>query len=159
MQLAAIEFARNVCGLENATSREFIGEAKVSEFKKGGHIIIDSMIEQRGVVDKGGTMRLGSFACQLSPKSLVQKIYKTKNIKERHRHRFEFNNQYLEMFNRKGLKAVGINKERNLVEILENENHPWFIGVQFHPEFKSKPLNPHPLFSAFVKASSQSKKK
>ena len=152
MQLAAIEFARNVCGLENATSREFIGEAKVSEFKKGGHIIIDSMIEQRGVVDKGGTMRLGSFACQLSPKSLVQKIYKAKTIKERHRHRFEFNNQYLEMFNRKGLKAVGINKERNLVEILENENHPWFIGVQFHPEFKSKPLSPHPLFSAFVKA-------
>lgn len=150
MQLAAIEFARNVCGLNKATSREFIRETKKSD-----HLIIDSMVEQRGSVAKGGTMRLGAFSCQLNPKSLAFKIYQTKNISERHRHRFEFNNEYLEVFERNGLIATGINKERNLVEILENKNHPWFIAVQFHPEFKSKPLDPHPLFTAFVKASNK----
>lgn len=152
MQLAAIEFARNVCGIADATSREFVGEVK-----RGGNIVIDSMVEQRGVVAKGGTMRLGAFACQLAPRSLVSKVYKKANISERHRHRFEFNNKYRDLFEKHGLKATGVNEERNLVEILENTKHPWFIGVQFHPEFKSKPLSPHPLFAEFVKASSKNR--
>ncbi|MFN3454682.1 MAG: CTP synthase [Pseudobdellovibrio sp.] len=155
MQLAAIEFARNVCGLQDATSREFIGEGKALDLKKGGNIIIDSMVEQRGLVDKGGTMRLGAFTCKLAAKSLAAKIYKKNIINERHRHRFEFNNKYIDLFYENGLRATGINEERNLVEILEVASHPWFIGVQFHPEFKSKPLAPHPLFAEFVKASAK----
>ena len=153
MQLAAIEFARNVCGLHDATSREFIGEGT-----RGGNVVIDSMVEQRGLTDMGGTMRLGAFNCKLFPKSLAARVYKKTMIQERHRHRFEFNNKYLDLFYKNGLRATGINPERNLVEIIENANHPWFIGVQYHPEFKSKPLDPHPLFSAFVKASSGKKK-
>ena len=152
MQLAAIEFARNVCGIADATSREFVGEVK-----RGGNIVIDSMVEQRGVVAKGGTMRLGAFACQLAPRSLASKIYKKANISERHRHRFEFNNKFRDLFEKHGLKATGVNEERNLVQIIENVKHRWFIGVQFHPEFKSKPLSPHPLFAEFVKASSKSR--
>ena len=148
MQLAAIEFARNVCGIKDATSREFVGEAS-----RGGNIVIDSMVEQRGKVDKGGTMRLGAFACKLMPKSIVLDAYKKNKISERHRHRFEFNNKYKDLFEKNGLRATGVNEERNLVEILEITSHPWFVGVQFHPEFKSKPLSPHPLFAAFVKAS------
>lgn len=147
MQLAAIEFARNVCGIADATSREFVGEVK-----RGGNIVIDSMVEQRGVVAKGGTMRLGAFQCKLSPKSLALKVYKKSVISERHRHRFEFNNKYRDLFEKHGLRATGVNEERNLVEIIEIPKHPWFIGVQFHPEFKSKPLSPHPLFAEFVKA-------
>ncbi len=153
MQLAAIEFARNVCGLHDATSREFIGEGT-----RGGNVVIDSMVEQRGLTDMGGTMRLGAFNCKLFPKSLAARVYKKNMIQERHRHRFEFNNKYLDLFYKNGLRATGLNPERNLVEIIENANHPWFIGVQYHPEFKSKPLDPHPLFSAFVKASSGKKK-
>jgi CTP synthase len=151
MQLAAIEFARNVCGVKDATSREFVGEKQSG--KPTGSIVIDSMIEQRGVVDKGGTMRLGAFKCKLQPGSLAFKVYKKNIIFERHRHRFEFNNQFRDLFQKRGLIAAGVNEERDLVEILENKNHPWFIGVQFHPEFKSKPLAPHPLFAAFIKAS------
>lgn len=148
MQLAAIEFARNVCGIQDATSREFH-----SETKRNGNFVIDSMAEQRGIVNKGGTMRLGSFPCALQKGSHVAQIYKTVNIHERHRHRFEFNNKYKALFEKKGMSAVGICKERDLVEIVELADHPWFIGVQFHPEFKSKPLAPHPLFTQFVKAS------
>lgn len=147
MQLAAIEFARNVCGIKDATSREFVGD------KRGGNIVIDSMVEQRGIVDKGGTMRLGAFSCRLQPRSLALKIYKKNLISERHRHRFEFNNKYKDLFEKNGLRATGINEERDLVEILENTKHPFFIGVQYHPEFKSKPLSPHPVFAAFVAAS------
>jgi CTP synthase len=121
--------------------------------------VIDSMIEQRGIVDKGGTMRLGAFKCRLQPKSLALKIYGKNLIFERHRHRFEFNNKYKDLFAKNGLRATGINEERDLVEILENTRHPWFIGVQYHPEFKSKPLSPHPLFAAFVKASIRSPSK
>ncbi len=152
MQLAAIEFARNVCGINDATSREFVGEVK-----RGGNIVIDAMVEQRGAVAKGGTMRLGAYKCKLLPKSLVLKIYKKNIISERHRHRFEFNNKYKDLFEKHGLRATGVNEERNLVEIIEYTKHPWFVGVQFHPEFKSKPLNPHPLFAAFVKASAKNK--
>lgn len=152
MQLAAIEFARHVCGIKDATSREFVGE-----IKRGGNIVIDSMVEQRGTVAKGGTMRLGAFSCKLAPKSLALKVYGKSQITERHRHRFEFNNKYRDLFEKHGLKATGVNEDRNLVEILENTKHPWFIGVQFHPEFKSKPLSPHPLFAAFVKAANNNK--
>ncbi|MBC7467004.1 MAG: CTP synthase [Bdellovibrio sp.] len=147
MQLAAIEFARNICGIKDATSREFVGD------KRGGNIVIDSMVEQRGIVDKGGTMRLGAFSCRLQPRSLALKIYKKNLISERHRHRFEFNNKYKDLFEKNGLRATGINEERDLVEVLENTKHPFFIGVQYHPEFKSKPLSPHPVFAAFVAAS------
>lgn len=147
MQLAAIEFARNVCGIKDAASREF------TERKKGLHnFVIDFMEEQRSLTKLGGTMRLGSYPCQLDQKSESFKIYKSKMIQERHRHRYEFNNQYRAIFQKGGMSIAGVNPDRDLVEILEIKEHPWFIGVQFHPEFRSKPLAPHPLFSSFVKA-------
>lgn len=148
MQLSAIEFARNVCGIRDATSREFHAESK-----RNGNFVIDSMVEQRGIVNKGGTMRLGAYPCSLLTGTLAHKIYKSAAIMERHRHRFEFNNKYKALFEKNGMVASGICKERDLVEIVELPDHPWFIGVQFHPEFKSKPLAPHPLFVHFVKAS------
>ncbi len=152
MQLSAIEFARNVCGIKDATSREFH-----TETKRNGNFVIDSMLEQRGLVNKGGTMRLGGFPCALQPGTRVHGVYKTNNISERHRHRFEFNNKYKAMFEKNGMVASGVCKERDLVEIVELPDHPWFVGVQFHPEFKSKPLAPHPLFVHFVKASLKGK--
>lgn len=152
MQLAAIEFARNVCGIDDATSREFHAESK-----KGLSFIIDAMAEQRGDVKKGGTMRLGSYACSLQKNSLAAKVYKTLAITERHRHRFEFNNKFKELLAKNGLVATGVNKERNLVEIVEIADHPWYLAVQFHPEFKSKPLAPHPLFLNFIKAALKNK--
>lgn len=152
MQLAAIEFARHVCRLKDATSREFLEEKK-SKNKNSENIIIDSMVEQRSTINKGGTMRLGAFKCKISSPSQTYKAYGQHQISERHRHRFEFNNKFRKIFNEKGLKAVGVNPDRDLVEVLENTNHPWFVGVQYHPEFKSKPIAPHPLFVAFVKAS------
>lgn len=148
MQLAAIEFARNVCGIRDATSREWHDDSQ-----RNGNFVIDIMIDQRNLQAKGGTMRLGAYSCALSPHSKVQQIYKSSLISERHRHRFEFNNKFKALFEKKGMNAVGICKERDLVEIVELVDHPWFIGVQFHPEFKSKPLEPHPLFTHFVKAS------
>lgn len=147
MQLAAIEFARNVCGIKDATSREF-----ESVEKKSKNFIIDFMTEQKNLTQKGGTMRLGSFSCSLKSKSLAAKLYQSSKIFERHRHRLEFNNNYKNILEEQGLEAVGICKERNLVEILELKNHPWFIGVQFHPEFQSRPLKPHPLFKGFIQA-------
>jgi CTP synthase len=147
MQLAAIEFARNVCGIKDATSREWHDEQK-----RNGNFVIDIMAEQRGTQNKGGTMRLGAYACTISSQSRAFSIYKTSLISERHRHRFEFNNKYLSLFEKKGMNCTGINKERGLVEIVELADHPWFIGVQFHPEFQSRPLSPHPLFVSFVKA-------
>jgi CTP synthase len=152
MQLAAIEFARNVCGIKDATSREF------AENKDRGNYVIDFMNEQRGLEKKGGTMRLGSYSCALMKGSRAHSIYKANVIYERHRHRYEFNNKYRDLFEKNGMLAVGKNKDRDLVEIVELPDHPWFIGVQFHPEFKSKPLSPHPLFSQFVKASLNRKK-
>ena len=147
MQLAAIEFARNVCGIKDATSREWHDERK-----RGGNFVIDLMLEQRSVQNKGGTMRLGAYACSISSHSKAFQVYKSNLISERHRHRFEFNNKFKALFEKRGLNCVGINKDRDLVEIIELVDHPWFIGVQFHPEFKSKPLAPHPLFVHFVKA-------
>ncbi|MEK6773840.1 MAG: CTP synthase [Bdellovibrionota bacterium] len=151
MQLAAIEFARNVCGIKDATSREFIGE------NARGNLVIDFMFEQKSQTQKGGTMRLGSFPCDLKPGTKTHQIYRENRIQERHRHRYEFNNKFKDLFLKRGLVAAGLCKERNLVEIIELPDHPWFIGVQFHPEFKSKPLAPHPLFTQFVKASLQRK--
>ncbi len=152
MQLSAIEFARNVCGIKDATSREFHAENK-----RTGNFVIDSMVEQRGVINKGGTMRLGAFPCAIASGSRAHQVYKASSIMERHRHRFEFNNKYKDLFEKNGMMASGICKERDLVEIVELPDHPWFVGVQFHPEFKSKPLAPHPLFVHFVKASLKKK--
>ncbi len=146
MQLAAIEFARNVCGITDATSREFENRGKSRNF------VIDIMEDQRTVKDKGGTMRLGAYPCTLKAGTRVHEIYGTTLISERHRHRYEFNNKYRALFEKKGMTLSGICEERDLVEIIELSQHPWFIGVQFHPEFKSRPLSPHPLFSSFVEA-------
>ena len=147
MQAAAIEFARHVCGLEKAHSREF-------ETEETTDFVIDVMPGQKQVQRKGGSMRLGSYACELTASSKVREIYKTGKIHERHRHRYEFNSTYKELFEKKGMTIAGVYKEgkESLVEILEIPSHPWFIGVQFHPEFRSKPTAPHPLFVSFVKA-------
>lgn len=144
MQCAVVEFARNVLDLENANSTE------MSE--KTPHPVIDLMENQKKITMKGGTMRLGAYKCKLKPKSKAAEIYTNPEISERHRHRYEFNNEYLKQFEKKGMIATGINPESNLVEIIELKNHPWFIGVQFHPELKSTVAHPHPLFVDFVRA-------
>jgi len=143
MQCAIIEFARHVIGLDNAHSTEINPQTP--------HPVIDLMKEQKKVSCKGGTMRLGSYKCEITENSKVFNIYKSKLIKERHRHRYEFNNKYLNQFIEKGLTPVGINPDSKLVEIVELKGHPWFIGVQFHPEYKSTVAQPHPLFVDFIK--------
>jgi CTP synthase len=110
------------------------------------------MEEQKNITDKGGTMRLGAWACHLTDNSIVKSVYGTSDILERHRHRFEYNNAYRVQLEGAGLKTTGINPETNLVEIIEIEDHPWFVGVQYHPEYKSTVANPHPLFVSLVKA-------
>jgi CTP synthase len=146
MQMAVIEYSRNVLVQPNANSTEID--------ENTDYPVIDIMESQKGVVNKGGTMRLGSWDCDLTKGSKVASIYKDHKIAERHRHRYEFNNTYkTEVFDKGGLKVSGVNPATELVEIIENENHPWFIGVQFHPEYKSTVSNPHPLFVAFIKAS------
>jgi len=144
MQMAVIEFARNILKLKNANSTEMIKDAS--------HPVIDLMQSQKNIVNKGGTMRLGSWECELKQKTNVRNIYDSNIVHERHRHRYEFNNDYLDKFQSKGLIASGMNSKTGLVEIVELNNHPWFIGVQFHPEYKSTVNNPHPLFVSFVKA-------
>jgi CTP synthase len=144
MQIACIEFARNVVGLEGANSTEFD--------PKTPHPVIHMMERQRTITEKGGTMRLGSYPCRIEPESHAWDCYQKELVSERHRHRFEFNNQYRDAFRARGMRFSGIWPEGNLVEIAELENHPWFVGVQFHPEFKSKPTSPHPLFRGFIKA-------
>jgi CTP synthase len=139
-----IEFARNVLGYTDAHSTEMTNITK--------HPVIDLMEEQKGVTEKGGTMRLGGYACSLKKGSLVQEAYKAEMVRERHRHRYEFNNDFLEQFEENGMIATGINPESGLVEIMEQTDHPWFLGTQFHPEYRSTALNPHPLFIAFIKA-------
>lgn len=146
MQLAAIEFARHVCGIKDATSSEF------SSGVKSRNLVIDFMNEQRGIHDKGGTMRLGVYPCTLKGNSKARGIYGTDLINERHRHRYEFNNKFRPIFEKNGMQLSGICESRDLVEIIELPSHPWFVGVQFHPEFKSRPLKPHPLFQSFVEA-------
>jgi len=154
MQLAVIEFARNVCGLKGANSTEVD--------KNSPHPVIDFIEEQRDLVKKksyGGTMRLGAYPCKLAPNTLTKKAYKKTNISERHRHRYELNNSYRDVLEEKGMKMAGINPEKDLVEIVEVKNHPFFIGTQFHPEFKSRPLRPHPLFREFIKTALRKKKR
>lgn len=144
MQCAAIEFARNVLGLKDAHTTEINPNTK--------NPVIDLMEDQKSIQEKGGTMRLGSYNCELKPNTLAHAIYREDLISERHRHRYEFNNTYKEVFEKAGMIASGINPDNGLVEIIELTNHPWFIGVQFHPEYKSTVANPHPLFIQFVKA-------
>ena len=147
MQLAVIEFARHVCNLKGASSTEFQKDAP--------HAVIDLMPDQQGVMDKGGTMRLGAYPCTLLSGSHAAQIYGTGEISERHRHRFEFNNDYREPLTRAGLVLSGTSPDGRLVEIVELPDHPHFIGCQFHPEFKSRPMAAHPLFSHFVAAALQ----
>jgi CTP synthase len=144
MQMAVIEYARNVVGLAGAHSFEM---DPATEFP-----VIHLMEDQKDVSNKGGTMRLGAYPCRLKKDSLGHRIYGKLNIKERHRHRYEFNNKYLKQFEDKGLLATGINPDNNLVEMVELPGHPFYVGVQFHPELKSTVMNPHPLFVNFVKA-------
>ena len=151
MQTACIEFARNVCGLEDADSSEFNPSTP--------HRIIYKLRELRGIDELGGTMRLGAWICKLEPQSLAARIYAATEISERHRHRYEFNREYEAILTGGGLKISGATPDGTYVEIIEIPDHPYFIGCQFHPEFKSKPLEPHPLFSNFVKASYESGKK
>lgn len=147
MQMAVVEFARNVCGLDNANSIEFDDKTQ--------YPVIDIMEEQKEITNMGGTMRLGKYDCTLYPSSLAFKCYKDIHITERHRHRYEFNNNYKKILKQNGLKLGGFNPESELIEIIElpQDIHPFFIGVQFHPEFKSRPNRPHPIFKEFIKAS------
>jgi len=144
MQLAVIEYARHVCNLKGANSTEFQKDAP--------HPVIDLMPDQRGVKDKGGTMRLGAYPCTLLPGSRAAQMYNASDISERHRHRFEFNNDYRDQLGKAGLVLSGTSPDGRLVEIVELPEHPHFIGCQFHPEFKSRPMTAHPLFSKFVAA-------
>ncbi len=146
LQCAVIEFARNVCGLE-ANSSEFNPSAQ--------HRVIFKLRELLGVDDMGGTMRLGAYDCELEEDSLAMSVYGERQISERHRHRYEFNREFEEILTSYGLKVSGNSPDRNFVEIIELEDHPWYLGCQFHPEFKSKPLKPHPLFQSFVTAALQ----
>ena len=144
MQLAVVEFARHVCGLEGANSTEFDKDAP--------HPLIDLMTDQRGTTQKGGTMRLGAYPCTLLAGSLAAEAYGQTEISERHRHRYEVNNNYRDALSEAGLLLSGTSPDKRLVEVVELPNHPYFVGCQFHPEFKSRPMAAHPLFSRFVKA-------
>jgi CTP synthase len=144
MQMAVVEYARNVCNLESANSVEFDPESP--------NPVVDLMPDQRGVKEKGATMRLGAYPCVLEVGSLAEKIYGSREISERHRHRYEVNNDFRERLEAGGLKLSGLSPDRRLVEMVELGEHPHFVGCQFHPEFKSRPHEPHPLFSRFVKA-------
>jgi CTP synthase len=151
MQCAVVEFARNVCGLEEADSSEFDPSAT--------HRVIYKLRELRGVDELGGTMRLGAWTARLKPGSFAHRAYNTTEISERHRHRYEFNREYEEMLVAHGLDITASTPDGTYVEIVELRNHPWFLGCQFHPEFKSRPLDPHPLFKAFVGAAYEHRKK
>ncbi len=144
LQLAVIEHARHVCGLAKATSREF---------SNTGEFVIDIMEDQRRVQRLGGSMRLGSYECKLVPGTLASQVFGAKVTNERHRHRYEVNNHYRKILEDKGVVFSGLNAEMNLVEMMEIKNHPWFLSCQFHPEFKSKPFSPHPMFVSFIRAS------
>jgi CTP synthase len=145
MQTMAIEFSRNVLGLTGANSTEFDTDT--------AHPVISLLEEQREVKNLGGTMRLGSYPCRMSKGTRASRAYAEKVIFERHRHRYEFNNRYRESFVKHGMVLAGLSPDEALVEILELKNHPWMIGVQFHPEFRSRPTAAHPLFRDFVAAS------
>jgi CTP synthase len=149
MQMATVEFARNVCGLLGAHTSEFSLNTP--------HPVVDLMENQRVIRDKGATMRLGAYPCTLKRGTLAYSAYRADEISERHRHRYEINNRYRETFEKNGLVLSGLSPNGELVEIIEIENHPWFVGCQFHPEFKSTPLNPHPLFREFIKVATEYK--
>jgi CTP synthase len=149
MQMAVVEFARNVCGLSGANSTEFDPNSP--------HPVIDLMEAQKGIEKKGATMRLGAYPCVLQDDSLAAKVYGKKKISERHRHRYEFNNKYRDIFAEKGMALSGLSPDLSLVEIVELKDHPWFLGCQFHPEFKSRPMESHPLFKGFIKAALQNR--
>jgi CTP synthase len=149
MQCAVVEYGRNVLGMKDAHS---------TEMKKTKNPVIDIMENQKAISKKGGTMRLGAYKCKLSKGSKSFQAYGKQLISERHRHRYEFNNKYLEQYEKNGMKAVGINPDNHLVEVVEVEDHPWFVGVQYHPELKSTVDAPHPLFVKFVKAALENKK-
>ena len=144
MQMAVIEYSRNVLGLKGANSTEMNSNTL--------YPVIDLMEEQKNITNYGGTMRLGAWDCILKDDSKVRNIYHKEHISERHRHRYEFNNDFLVQVEKAGMIATGKNPKTNLVEVIEIPNHPWFVGVQYHPEYKSTVLNPHPLFVDFVKA-------
>ena len=144
MQMAVIEYSRNILGLKKANSTEMDID---TEFP-----VIDLMENQKEIINKGGTMRLGAWDCKIEPNSRASVIYNASEISERHRHRYELNNKYLKKLKSNGLNISGVNTKTGLAEIIEIKNHPWFIGVQFHPEYKSTVLNPHPLFKSFIKA-------
>ena len=150
MQIAVIEFARNVAGLENANSIEFDPETP--------YPVVCLMEAQKQLTTKGGNMRLGAYSCKLQEGSLSSKAYGQKVVYERHRHRFEFNNAYGDELKSSGLSIGGINPDNDLVEIIEIADHPWFVAVQFHPEFKSKPNAAHPLFASFIEAALKRRK-
>jgi CTP synthase len=145
MQLAVIEFARNVIGEKNVGSTEFTPDCD--------HPVIHIMEDQKGVMQKGGTMRLGAYPCKVQPGTNAFKIYGRDTISERHRHRYEFNNDYRDLFSRHGMIFSGVSPDNKLVEMIEIKDHPWYVAVQFHPELKSKPMEVHPLFRSFVEAS------
>jgi len=144
LQCAVIEFARNICSLKDANSTEFDPITS--------HPVIDLMETQVKITEKGGSMRLGAYKCLVARDTKAHQAYMKTEISERHRHRYEFNNDYLEQFEKNGMAISGKNPETGLVEMIELENHPWFVGVQFHPELKSRVLKAHPLFRHFVKA-------
>jgi CTP synthase len=145
MQCAVIEFARNVCGLAGANSREFDPHTP--------HPVIDLLPDQRGITNLGGTMRLGAYPCRLVASSKTHQAYAVPEISERHRHRYEVNNEYRDILSQQGLLLSGFSPDGNLVETVELPSHPWFVSGQFHPEFKSRPRRPHPLFREFIRAS------
>lgn len=147
MQMAVIEFARNVLKLKDANSTEMDASTP--------HPVIDLMEEQKEITHLGGTMRLGAWKCDLKEGSIAEAVYERKMISERHRHRYEYNNKYAEQLESQGMMSTGINPDTKLVEIVEITNHPWFVGVQYHPEYKSTVASPHPLFVAFVKAAKE----
>ena len=151
MQMAVIEYARNQKGIQGANSTEMEPHCKAP--------VIDLMESQKNIKNKGGTMRLGLWDCQLTPNSKAAAAYQKERIAERHRHRYEFNNDYAKQIFDANFIATGTNPETGLVEIIEYKEHPWFMGVQFHPEYKSTVSNPHPLFSAFIKACLEEKAK
>ena len=151
MQIAVIEFARHVANLAGANSREFDENAPYK--------VIDFMPGQNDEIDKGGTLRLGAYPCVIRPGSRMKECYQTDEISERHRHRYEFNNEYRTVLENAGLVISGESPDGNLVETVELKDHPFFVGVQYHPEFKSRPNKPHPLFKGFVAAAVNSRRK
>ncbi|MGD9354742.1 MAG: gamma-glutamyl-gamma-aminobutyrate hydrolase family protein, partial [Desulfobacterales bacterium] len=161
MQIAVIEFARNVAGLAGANSSEFDENTPYPVI----YLMTEWLDEKTGTIQKrdvnsakGATMRLGAYPCRLEPDTLAHDAYRLENISERHRHRYEFNNAFMEKLMENGMVFSGMSPSGDLVEIIEVKNHPWFLGCQFHPEFKSRPMNAHPLFRTFIRAALENKR-